>query len=56
MAKQTTEYFVVVHTMEDQFILEVNERLRLGWDLYGGLCMSETGYAQAMISRHLEKE
>jgi hypothetical protein len=56
MAKQTVEYFVVVHTMEDRFIAEVNEQLRLGWELYGNLCMAETGYAQALVWRRLEKE
>ncbi len=48
------QYMVISHTRRDKLVEDVNERIGLGWQPWGGLQVSETtnqpiSFTQAMV-------
>ena len=54
--KIKNEYIIVGNIYFDMFIKEVNEKLNNGWNLQGGISVSNKRYYQAMIRSEEEFE
>ena len=54
--KKIIQYKLIFEDRSDEFELEINRAIKLGWQPLGGVCHTTGGYFQGMVKYEIYKQ